>query len=224
MMKKNGINDFTVLIVDDHEIIRRALKDLITSFWPGVKIIVATTIKQALLMQAQLPRLIIMDINLPGVNTITTIAQIQSVYPDTKIMVFSSLNEEIYAIPIIKSGVSGFVSKQASESEIVTAITAILAGTRYVRPNVRESVLSKMFENDVEHPFTILSGRELEIAGLLRLGIGILEISKQLNLKAGTVSTYKIRIFHKLKINDVIALAAKMDANDLLLLNSTGRS
>jgi len=210
MKPKSTGSTFTVLIADDHEIIRRGLKSLIIDFWAGVEIIHASTLEQALVETEKSPNLIIIDVNLPGGNNLKVIDQIKLVQPNAKILVFSSLNENIYAVPYLKSGASGYLTKNAEESEIVTAITTILAGSRYSSRNVKENMFNSILGNDVDNPFTKLSGRELEVAELLTKGVGVLEISNQLNLQMGTVSTYKLRLFQKLKIKSIIELAEKM--------------
>ncbi|RYD72948.1 MAG: response regulator transcription factor, partial [Sphingobacteriales bacterium] len=201
---------FSVLIADDHEIIRRGLKNLISDYWAGVEILNASTMQEALVETEKSPSLVIIDVNLPGGNNLKVIDQIKLVQPNAKILVFSSLNENIYAVPYLKAGASGYLTKNAEESEIVTAITTILAGSRYSSRNVKENMFNSILGNDADNPFTKLSARELEVAELLTKGIGVLEISNQLNLQMGTVSTYKLRLFQKLKIKSIIELAEKM--------------
>ncbi|WP_316805633.1 response regulator transcription factor [Pedobacter nototheniae] len=210
MKTKHAVSTFTVLIADDHEIIRRGLKSLISDFWAGVEIINASNMDQALIECAKSPNLIIIDVNLPGGNNLKVIDQIKVAQPNAKILVFSSLNENIYAVPYLKAGASGYLTKNAEESEIVTAITTILAGSRYSSRNVKENMFNSILGNDSNNPFTKLSGRELEVAELLTKGVGVLEISNKLNLQMGTVSTYKLRLFQKLKIKSIIELAEKM--------------
>lgn len=210
MKTKNATSTLSVLIADDHEIIRRGLKSLISDFWTGVTITSASTLEQALTEAEKAPNLIIIDVNLPGGNNLKVIEQLKLVQPNAKILVFSSLNENIYAVPYLKSGASGYLAKNAEESEIVIAITTILAGSRYSSRNVKENMFNSILGNDVDNPFTKLSGRELEVAELLTKGVGVLDISTQLNLRMGTVSTYKLRLFQKLKIKSIIELAEKM--------------
>ncbi len=210
MKIKNAVSTFKVLIADDHEIIRRGLKSLIFDFWTGVEVIYASTLEETLLEAERMPHLIIIDVNLPGGNNLKVVDQIKAVLPGAKILVFSSLNENIYAVPYLKAGASGYLTKNAEESEIVIAITTILAGSRYSSRNVKENMFNSILGNDTDNPFTKLSGRELEVAELLSKGVGVLDISNQLNLQMGTVSTYKLRLFQKLKIKSIIELAEKM--------------
>ena len=199
-----------MLIADDHEIIRRGLRSLISDYWIGVEILEAGTMATALIATEKFPSLIIVDVNLPGGNNLKVIEQLKLVQSNAKILVFSSLNENIYAVPYLKAGASGYLMKNAEESEIVTAITTILAGSRYSSRNVKENMFNSILGNDADNPFTKLSGRELEVAELLTKGVGVLDISHQLNLQMGTVSTYKLRLFQKLKIKSIIELAEKM--------------
>lgn len=210
MKTKNTVSTFSVLIADDHEIIRRGLRSLISDYWIGVEILEAGTMATALTATEKFPSLIIVDVNLPGGNNLKVIEQLKLVQSNAKILVFSSLNENIYAVPYLKAGASGYLMKNAEESEIVTAITTILAGSRYSSRNVKENMFNSILGNDADNPFTKLSGRELEVAELLTKGVGVLDISHQLNLQMGTVSTYKLRLFQKLKIKSIIELAEKM--------------
>ncbi|KQR67673.1 response regulator transcription factor [Pedobacter sp. Leaf176] len=210
MKTKNTVSTFSVLIADDHEIIRRGLRSLISDYWTGVQMLEAATMEAALVETEQFPSLIIIDVNLPGGNNLKVIEQLKLVQSNAKILVFSSLNENIYAVPYLKAGASGYLTKNAEESEIITAITTILAGSRYSSRNVKENMFNSILGNDADNPFTKLSGRELEVAELLTKGVGVLEISNQLNLQMGTVSTYKLRLFQKLKIKSIIELAEKM--------------
>ncbi|RNL56086.1 response regulator [Pedobacter jejuensis] len=210
MKTKNTVSTFSVLIADDHEIIRRGLSNLISDYWTGVQIWQSATMEQTLVEVAKSPGLVIIDVNLPGGNNLKVIDQIKAIQPNAKILVFSSLNENIYAVPYLKAGASGYLTKNADEAEIVTAITTILAGSRYSSRNVKENMFNSILGNDGDNPFTKLSGRELEVAELLTKGVGVLDISNQLNLQMGTVSTYKLRLFQKLKIKSIIELAEKM--------------
>ena len=141
--------------------IRRGLKNLISDFWTGVQILTASTMEQALVEIERSPSLIIIDVNLPGGNNLKVIEQIKTIQPNAKILVFSSLNENIYAVPYLKAGASGYLTKNAEESEIVTAITTILAGSRYSSRNVKENMFNSILGNDADNPFTKLSGKRI---------------------------------------------------------------
>ncbi|TDG36897.1 response regulator transcription factor [Pedobacter changchengzhani] len=210
MKVKNTVHTQTVLIADDQEIVIRGLKSLISDYWKDVNIITASTIEEAFIEVEKTPNLIIIDVNIPGGNNLKVIDQIKLILPSAKILVFSSQNENLYAVPYLKAGASGYLSKNAEEAEIITAITTILAGSRYSSINIKKNMFNSILGSDTDNPFTKLSKRELEVAELLTKGIGVLQISNQLNLRMGTVSTYKVRLFQKLKIKSIIDLAEKM--------------
>lgn len=207
--KQNRVT-LSVVVADDHEIIRRGLKNLLTHVWPGIDVVFASTLDQTLSLVQQKTNLIIIDTNIQGGNNLKMVNEIKSIQPNAKILIFTSLNENIYAVPYLKAGAYGFLSKNARESEIVSAITVILAGGRYSSKIVKENMFNSLLGNDAENPFTKLSPRELEVAEFLAKGVGVLGISNKLNLRMGTVSTYKLRLFQKLKIKSVIELAEKM--------------
>ncbi|WP_316825892.1 MULTISPECIES: response regulator transcription factor [Pedobacter] len=211
MKAKKSSRSLTVLVADDHQIIRRALKSLISELWPSVEIIHAPTFEQMLKGVEKQPDLIIIDVNLPGGQNTGTIGQVKLIQPNAKILVFSSLNENIYAVPYLKAGASGYLTKTSDESEIVVAITTILAGGRYSSRNVKESLLDSIISSKTDDPFIRLSDRELQVAELLIKGIGVQGISDKLNLQMATVSTYKLRMFGKLKIKSIIELSEKMN-------------
>jgi two-component system invasion response regulator UvrY len=210
MKVKNTSNSYNFLIADDHEIIKRGLVNLIDEYWPGVSFDYASSMDEVLLKANNAPSLIIIDVNIPGANNLKVIEQIKSIQNSARILIFSSQNENLYAVPYLKAGAAGYLNKNADESEIVTAITTILAGSRYSSRNVKENMFNSILGSDKDNPFTKLSGRELEVAELLTKGVGVLEISNHLNLQMGTVSTYKLRLFQKLKIKSIIELAEKM--------------
>jgi DNA-binding NarL/FixJ family response regulator len=211
MKTRPTIRNFSVLIADDHQIIRRALSSLISELWPSVIITYASMFKQALKKAKKFPSLIIIDINFPGGQNIKIIDELKKIQADAKILVFSSLKEKSYAIPYLLAGASGFLAKTASESEILTAITTIVSGGRYFGADLNNRTVENMLPARSENPFHILSDRELKVAELLAKGMRVKEISMQFDLRIGTVSTYKARAFKKLKVKDIIGLAKKIE-------------
>lgn len=146
--------------------------------------------------------LIILDIHLPdgkGTEMIKEIKKIQ----ETKILIFSAHEEIEIASKFLKAGANGFVSKFTDENKLLLAIKNILSGIDVFNKEVIE--YSKTY--DFDSPEDMLSTRELEVANLLIKGNGNLEISNELNIKMSTVSTYKTRIFEKLKVLNTIELA-----------------
>lgn len=193
----------TFLIADDHEIVRRGLRLLITDFYPGSQMLEAyngdTTIAQ---LKQNKCTLVILDVQMPNTNSFDLLEYIVKFHPDTKVLVFSMSSETLYGKRFIKAGANGYLSKDASVEDVKKAIETVLSGRRYISADLMDA-----FVGDAENnPFTTLSDREFEIAKLLLTGISINEIATQIHLQPSTVGTYKARIFEKLNISNILQL------------------
>lgn len=214
MDKRTHLNRLTILIADDQEIVLRGLRSLLRDFWPGSVIREAKTVAELIVEAKKKPTVIITEVTIPEAHGVKLMKRILDVQAGAKILVFSSLNERIYAIPYLKCGAAGYLLKNASEGEIIAALTTVLAGSRYSSKNAKENMFNNAFGSVKKVPFAKLSARELEVAELLVKGDGVLDISKKLNLKMGTVSTYKLRLFQKLKVKNIIDLAESIAVYD----------
>lgn len=116
--------------------------------------------------------------------------------------------EEQYAVRYIQAGADGYLNKLGTEKELQYALNAINENKIYVSNVIKEKITSAVLRNKPVNALEVLSNRELEVARLLSSGEGNLEIANKLNLSSNTVSTYKYRVFDKLKINNVISLAS----------------
>lgn len=119
---------------------------------------------------------------------------------------FSAYDEEQYALRYIHAGANGFLNKDSSDAEILLAVRSVLETGKYISPSIKEKILENVFLKTPINPLETLSDREAEVARLLAKGEGNLEIANRLNIQMTTVSTYKNRIFEKLKINNVVSL------------------
>jgi len=142
------------------------------------------------------------------------IAKIRRLQPDVLIMVFSAIDEEIYAAHYLKAGANGFLSKNSSTKEIRTAITAIITHGRYMSEMVQQAFLHGPIVPEARrgNPLAALSQRELEVMDLLLQGKWTKEIATFLNITGSSVSTYKARVFEKLRVNTVIELYQRVSA------------
>jgi DNA-binding NarL/FixJ family response regulator len=113
--------------------------------------------------------------------------------------------ENIYALRVLSAGAKGFVSKDAELEELKKAIKIAMLGKTYITQNVADLLSQQQFKK-TENPFTTLSPREFQIANLLLEGKSVSEISKSLFLQNSTVGTHKGKIYHKLKVANLIEL------------------
>lgn len=200
-----------VIIADDHGIVRRGVINIIRENWGTINILQAETFEQTLAHLQKPADLLILDINMPGGNNIAMVKIIKSIQAKTKILMFSSYHENIFALRYLQAGANGYLSKNSDELEIVKAIHAVMEGRKYLSQEMKDSLLDIFSINGEEqiNPLALLSNRELEVGIHLAQGTGVLEISKLMNLQIGTVSTYKARTFEKIGVKNIVALAEK---------------
>ena len=201
----NKKNDERIIVADDHGIVRMGLiqtikrlrHDAIISEVEDFKSLYKVILKEEL-------DLAIMDVNMPNGSIQEAIDYIKIHKPQLKILIFSSQDEDLYAIRYLKMGADGYLSKQSSTAVIETALNAILTTGRYISEDVKEAIFLESLNGPTKKTtLESLSDRELQIANKLAEGIPLKELSNQLNLHSSTVSTYKNRLFEKLKIRSI---------------------
>lgn len=194
-----------IIVADDHGIVRMGLIQTIKRLLPDAIISEVEDFKSLYkaILKEELD-LAIMDVNMPNGSIQEAIDYIKNHKPQLKILIFSSQDEELYAMRYLKMGAGGYLSKQSSSAVIETALTAMLSTGRYASEDVKEAMFLESLSGATKNsPFEALSDRELQIANKLAEGLPLKEISNQLNLHSSTISTYKNRLFEKLKIRSV---------------------
>lgn len=199
----------SILIADDHSMIRKGLK-LFMQLNLGLNDIREVGSCNDLMKELVKKRYthLILDIILADGNTLEVIPNIRRVYPEMNIMVFSMQPAEIYGEAVKQYGIGYYLSKSVGEEEINQAIQ------RFLKNEAPVKKLAILQNN--ENPFSSLAPRELEILHYLLKGIGTKEIGETLNLKMNTVSTIKNRIYEKTNagnIKELIELATLYNVN-----------
>jgi DNA-binding NarL/FixJ family response regulator len=195
-----------VLVADDHVIIRRGLRNLLQDRF-GVRQVneVGSLAELMKALEAGSPDLLILDLQLGDGHALDVLEPVRLRHPEMRILVYSMSPEAVYAPRVMAMGGSGFLSKQASEEEVMRAIRAVCQGREYVseemelRQGDRTAALSAS-------PFTGLSDRELMVMNELLRGLAVRDIAERLDLRPTTVATYKARLFDKLGVSNVLEL------------------
>ncbi len=197
-----------VLIAEDHSIVMKGLKIILEKEFPGYDATLVFSIANMMkALQTNDYHLAIIDMQLEDGVSLSIIPDILKLYPSLSILIFTGYPEEVYAQRLFNYGVKGYLNKNSEESEIIYALQTVLAGKTYFSENYKNFLLGKN-ENayTVKNPFDLLSQRELETALLLLKGKRSTEICAELNIQPSTVTTYKIKIFTKLGVNNVLDL------------------
>ncbi|MFC3197080.1 response regulator [Parapedobacter deserti] len=202
----------SVIIADDHGIVRRGVANIIQENWGAVDVYEAKTFEETLHYLRNPVDLLILDIKMPGGNNVAMLDMVKSRQPTTKILMFSSYDERIFAPRYMQAGADGYLNKISDDSDIISAIQTVIEGRKYVSERMKDGLLDSFFGNGEQsvNPLGLLSDREMEVALQLSQGKGVLEIALMMNLKMGTVSTYKVRTFEKLGVNNTMELVDKL--------------
>ena len=194
----------TVLIVDDHPIVRRGLSELI-SHEPDLKVCgEAADAQEALRMIESLaPRLVIVDISLREGSGIDLIKRIHAQFPEVRTLVASMYDETLYAGRALQAGAMGYVCKQDTAEKILEAIRMVLGGQIYLTPEMS----GRMFRwirtgerKDADSPAATLSDRELEVFEAIGRGRSTRAIAEQMQLSVKTIESHRENIRRKLSI------------------------
>jgi two-component system invasion response regulator UvrY len=197
-----------VLIADDHEVVRRGLKDILDDALGNFKLSQASTAQEAIdLVMKQPFDLVLLDINMPGRSGLEVLQEIMRLRPKTAVLVLSVAPEEDYAIRCLKLGAAGYISKRSASEELVAAVNKAMAGGKYVTPVVAEKLAAAMAGKACDAPHLTLSNRELEVLKLIAAGKSIKEIACELLLSAKTVATYRARLSEKMGLATNVELA-----------------
>ena len=198
----------SILLVDDHLIVRKGIELILVGAFPKTTIYNAENYDEAIeIIKAVKLDLIILDININGVENIKIMSEIKAIQEKVKILIFSSHEESQYGLRYVQKGADGYLNKFCDENKIISVVNEIFEKGSSYSDNIKEKLNmqsgKKYFSNSIDS----LSNREFEVAQLLINGYGNLEISNKLNVQMSTVSTYKNRVFEKLNVTNVVALS-----------------
>lgn len=212
----------SVLLVDDHELVRTGIEALLNDVEDIAVIGVAKSGEEAVDAVVELsPDVVLMDVNMPGIGGVEACRRILHENAEVKIIALSVHNDGPIPHQLLKIGVLSFISKGSPVDEMVHAIRKVIEGKRYLCSEVANNLAFQGLPGSNESPFSILSPREAEVVGLILQGKTIKEMSEMLVLSDKTVNTYRYRLYNKLHVkNDVelIRLAIKFGYIDGVLI------
>ncbi len=190
-----------ILLVDDHELIRAGLKQLLNAGLGKVLVGEARNATEALNhLEQQAWDLIITDITMPGRSGLDLLVEFKNLRPQTPVLVLSVLSEDEIAVRVLKAGAAGFVNKETSGDELVKAVRKVLAGGKYVSQSFAEKLATQIGTPTPDEPHKKLSDREYLVMTMLASGKTLTQIAKILSLSIKTISTYRSRILQKMSL------------------------
>ena len=208
----------TILLVDDHRLIRDSWSHVLNTE-PILQVIgAASTGEEAIeIAKTKRPRIILMDINMSPLNGFDTTKIIRKQSPGSRIIGVSMHAIPVYAKKMFQAGAIGYVTKNSSREELITAILEVDAGKKYICDEVK-NILAQQQLNDTageQTDINKLSKREIEIAKLIKEGMSSKEMASQLSISLKTVEVHRYNILKKLHLKNTAALVNFINSSGL---------
>jgi two-component system, NarL family, invasion response regulator UvrY len=206
-----------ILIVDDHPVVRRGIKQILSEHQDFEVTAEADSFARATeVLKADTFDLIVLDLSMPDRSGLDLIELARREYPATAILVLSILPAEQYAVRVLRAGASGYLTKQSAPEELVVAIRRIASGHRYLDEVAAEQLADAVVAGSSSLPHESLSSRELQVLCLIGQGRSAREIAETLFLSPKSVSTYRSRVLKKMKMATNAELIRYVLANHLV--------
>ncbi|MBS0393617.1 MAG: response regulator transcription factor [Proteobacteria bacterium] len=196
-----------VLLVEDHQMVREALREVLSKV-PDILIVgeagdARTALERA---AATAPDVVVLDISLPDVNGIEVAAQLRDWTPAPKVVALSAFSDKRFVTAMLRAGAAAFVTKSAAGTELVRAIRAVAVGHGYFSPDIAGALASELSHQSAEAEAPRLAPREREVLKLIAEGARSPAIAEQLQIAVATVEVHRRNIMRKLGLRTVAEL------------------
>jgi DNA-binding NarL/FixJ family response regulator len=196
-----------ILVIDDHEVVRLGVKQILEMNFLYVEVGEADTGQKGIAaVQQEAWDLAIVDISLPDQSGLGLLCELHSLAPNLPLMVLSLHTEEQYAVRAFRAGAMAYLTKQVAPGELAKAVRHVLAGRMYVTPSLGEYMASSLTKHPTRPGHHTLSEREFEVFVLLAQGCSVRHIAQSLTLSIKTVGTYRTRLLDKLQLTTTAEL------------------
>ena len=197
----------TVLLADDHAVVRKGLRFLLDESQHVEVIAEAADGREAVaLAQRSRPDLVIIDIQMPNLNGIDAAAQILKDRPETAVIILSMYSDESYILRALNAGAKGYLLKDSVETDILAAVRAVTHGKPFFSPAITQTLLEDymrlMTQQGVQDNYDLLTDREKEVLQLLAQGLTNKEVANTLDLSVYTVEGHRGNLMQKLKLRN----------------------
>ena len=190
-----------LLIGDDHAVVRKGMKQILAE---TKDIVVADEAGNGREVLEKVQKtdfdMVLLDISMPGRDGLEVLKELKSLRPKLPVLMLSMYPEEQYAVRSLRSGASGYLTKDSAPDELISAIRKVSSGGKYVSASLAEKLAHKLGA-DMENPLhEALSDREYQVMCMIASGKAVKEIGEELSLSVKTVSTYRSRILNKMRL------------------------
>jgi two-component system, NarL family, invasion response regulator UvrY len=208
----------TVLLADDHSIVRAGLRRIVEESGDIEVIAEASDGREAVLaVRKNKPDVAVIDISMPVLDGLEVITQMKSECPDVPILILTMHEEQQYIVRAIETGAMGYITKQSAPEQLVTAIRKVHSGSLYLTQEAAEALALRIAKGrQTKSPLDTLSTRELQVLRRLALGHTNREIASAFHISIKTVDTYRFRLLKKLNLRNNADLSRFAIQNHLI--------
>jgi DNA-binding NarL/FixJ family response regulator len=207
----------TILLVDDHKLIRESWSFILNSDSRFNVIGETNSGDEAIeIAKNKRPQIVLMDINMTPLNGFDATKLIRKFSPGSKVIGVSMHTMPAYARRMLQMGAMGYVTKNSSKDEMITAIVEVNKGKKYVCDEVKNILAQQELEDDNDGPdMNVLSRREIEIVQLIKEGLSSKEVALRLDISLKTVEVHRYNILKKLNLRNTASLVNFINAQGL---------
>src|SRR5574341_917905 len=206
----------TVLLADDHPIVRQGMRHLLEAE-PDLTVVgeAADGLQTVQLVEKLKPRVLVVDMMMPGLNGLEILRQVKKRSPATLSIVLSMQSADAYVVEALKSGASGYILKDTGPGELVIAVRQVIQGQRFLSPKLSERLINAYIQTSdkaVLDPYETLTDREREVLQMASEGLTTSEIARRLSISPRTAELHRGRMMSKLGLRnqtDLIRYAVK---------------
>jgi DNA-binding NarL/FixJ family response regulator len=212
------MDKITILIADDHKLIRETWAFILNSDSRFSVIAQGCNGEEAVELATKLrPAIALLDINMAPVNGIEATEQIKKFSPSTKIIGVSMHSQPAYVKKLLKVGAMGYVTKNSPQQEMFDAIMDVSSGKRYICSEVKTILSEQIFEDDASSAANTLSSREMDVIKHIKQGLSSKGIATQLNISLKTVEVHRHNILKKLNLKNSASLVNYINTSGLVI-------
>ena len=213
-MNASNKNSIKILIADDHEVVRKGLKTILSEHSDLEVVAEAENGNEVLkIIQNTKVDLLLLDFDMPEKNGLDTLIELKATHPKLPVIILSIFPEDHYGTRFLKAGASGYLGKASASERLVEAIRKVAGGGKYISPEFTDKLVANLTLESEKPAHEILTDREFQVLRGLASGKKIKEIADELCLSINTISTYRSRILQKMDLEnnaELIRYALKM--------------
>ncbi len=192
-----------VVIADDHQLVREGVKKVL-SVDPDITLVgeaadLASTLTVLETVEADL---LLLDLTLSPIHELDALRTVVERFPDIRVIVLSSHNEERFGIPVLKLGAAGYIPKSLTVDVVLKAIHKVHGGGRYLSESLADILAHEVSSARPRYAYNPLTDRELQVTRLLATGYPVKQVAAKLDISVSSVNTYRSRIFGKLELRN----------------------